>query len=47
MKGVHIECKSMDELLGAEHAIVEAAQNLKAHLQTAVTFDGREAIIEL
>lgn len=47
MQGVHIECKSMGELLDAENAIVEAAQNLKAHLQTAVTFDGREAIIDL
>jgi hypothetical protein len=47
MRGVHIECKSMNELLGAENAIVEAAQNLKAHLQTAMTFDGREEIIEL
>lgn len=47
MRGVHIECKSMNELLGAENAIVEAAQNLKAHLQTAMTFDGREEIIDL
>jgi hypothetical protein len=47
MQGVHIECKSMGELLDAENAIVEAAQNLKAYLQTAVTFDGREAIIDL
>jgi hypothetical protein len=47
MQGVHIECKSMDELLGAENAIVEAARNLKAYLQTAATFDGREEIIEL
>jgi hypothetical protein len=37
----------MDELLGAENAIVEAARNLKAYLQTAATFDGREEIIEL
>ena len=47
MRGVHIECKNMNELLGAENAIVQAAQNLKAHLQTAVTFDGREEIIDL
>lgn len=47
MRGVHIECKSMNELLGAENAIVQAAQNLKVHLQTAMTFDGREEIIDL
>jgi hypothetical protein len=46
MSGVHIECKSMGELLGAETAIVEAAQNLRSYLDTAATFDGREEIIE-
>jgi len=46
MSGVHIECKSMGELLAAENAIVEAAQNLRSYLDTAATFDGREEIIE-
>jgi hypothetical protein len=45
--GVHIECKSMQELLEAENAIVTAAQNLKSYLETAITFDGSETIIEL
>lgn len=45
--GVHVECKSMQELLEAEEAIVTAAQNLKSYLETAATFDGRENIIEL
>jgi hypothetical protein len=45
--GVHVECKSMDELLEAEAAIRDAARNLKSYLETAVTFDGREEIIEL
>jgi hypothetical protein len=47
IQGVHVECKSMDELLAAENAIREAANNLKGYLETAVTFDGREEIIEL
>jgi hypothetical protein len=47
ISGVHAECKSMEELLGAENAIVEAAQNLRAYLDTATTFDGREDLLEL
>jgi len=45
--GVHAECKSMEELLGAENSIVQAAQNLRAYLDTATTFDGREDFFEL
>jgi hypothetical protein len=44
--GQHIECKDLDELLGAEEAIRDACGNLKAYLETALTFDGREEIIE-
>lgn len=44
--GEHIECKDLDELLGAESAIVEACKNLKAYLETALTFDGREEVLE-
>ena len=47
LSGVHIECKSMNELLGAEAAIVEAGRNLKSYLETARSFDGREEINEL
>ncbi len=47
LAGVHVECKSMQELLEAENAIVSAARNLKSYLETATTFDGREEIIEL
>jgi hypothetical protein len=47
MKGVHVECKDMDELLEAEGAIMQAAQNLKGHLDTVTTFDGREETFEL
>jgi hypothetical protein len=45
-KGQHIECKSMDELLQAEDAILTACQNLKAYLETAATFDGREILVD-
>ena len=47
MKGVHVECKDMNELLEAEDAIKEAGQNLKAHLEAVTTFDGREETFEL
>jgi hypothetical protein len=46
INGQHIECKDLDELLGAEAAIVEACKNLKAYLETALTFDGREELLE-
>mgnify|MGYP003393510382 FL=1 len=46
INGQHIECKDLDELLGAEAAITEACRNIKTYLETAVTFDGREELIE-
>ena len=46
MGGQHIECKDLDELLGAEAAILDACKNLKAYLETALTFDGREEVVE-
>lgn len=46
MDGQHIECKDLDEMLGAEAAIREACGILKAYLDTAETFDGREVVIE-
>lgn len=46
INGQHIECKDLDELLGAEAAIVEACKNLKAYIETALTFDGREELLE-
>jgi hypothetical protein len=33
-------------LLGAEGAIMDACKNLKAYLDTAQTFDGREEVLE-
>ena len=44
--GQHIECKDLNELLGAEGAISEACKNTKAYLDVAVTFDGREEVVE-
>jgi hypothetical protein len=46
LSGQHIECKDLDELLGAEAAIAEACRNLKGYLETALTFDGREELLE-
>ena len=46
ISGEHIECKDLDELMGAEAAITEACRNVKAYLETAVTFDGREEVVE-
>lgn len=45
-RGQHVECKSLDELLGAEEAIMDACRNLRAYLDTAATFDGREVLID-
>jgi len=43
-RGQHVECKSLDELMGAEEAIKAACNNLKAYLDLAATFDGREVL---
>lgn len=45
-RGQHVECKSMDELLGAEEALMIACENLKVYLDTATTFDGREVVVD-
>lgn len=44
--GQHIECKDLNELLGAEQAIKEACETTRAFLDVAITFDGREEVIE-
>lgn len=46
VKGHHIEANDMDEMLGAEAALQRACENMKAYLETAETFDGREQVIE-
>ena len=45
-QGQHVEWKDLDELLGAEAAILNACKNIKAYLETAQTFDGREELVE-
>ncbi|HEX5182042.1 MAG TPA: hypothetical protein VFW19_02705 [Allosphingosinicella sp.] len=45
-RGQHIECKSMDEVIGAENALMTACQNLKEYLETAALFDGREHVVD-
>ncbi len=45
-RGQHVECKSLDELLGAEEAVMIACRNLKGYLDTAATFDGREILVD-
>lgn len=45
-RGQHVECKSLDELLGAEDAIMTACQNLRGYLSTAASFDGREVLVD-
>jgi hypothetical protein len=46
MKGHHIEAKDLDEVLGAEEALHRACENMRAYLNTAATFDGREQVVE-
>jgi hypothetical protein len=45
LAGVHVECKSLDELLEAEGAFREAKENLEGYVDAARTFDGREEIV--
>lgn len=46
ISGQHIECKDLDELLGAQLAIIEACKSAKGYLDVALTFDGREEVLE-
>ena len=46
-KGHHIECKDLDELLGAEAAIKSACDNIRTYIDLASTFDGREIVLDL
>lgn len=45
-KGHHIECKDLDELLGAEEALRSACETLKQYLDVARSFDGSEEVLE-
>jgi hypothetical protein len=45
LAGLHVECKSLEELLEAENAFREAKETLEGYIYTAQTFDGREEIV--
>ncbi len=45
--GVHVECKTMEELLEAQDAIKQAAENLRSYVEVGKTFDGGEEVVEL
>ena len=45
LAGVHVACKSLDELLEAEEAFRQAKENLEGFIATAQTFDGREEVV--
>lgn len=45
-QGHHIECKDMNEVLGAESTLRDACKNVTAWLDAAKTFDGREMVVE-
>lgn len=44
--GQHIECASLNELIEAEQAIIEACKTAKTFLDVAGTFNGREEVME-
>jgi hypothetical protein len=46
LRGVHIYCTDMDEVIVAKNAIVQAGKNLRKYLDVAQSFDGSEEIHE-
>ena len=46
MNGHHIECKDMTEILEAEEALKAARENLKAEIELATSFGGKEIVID-
>ena len=46
LRGVHIHCTDMDEVIVAKNAIVQAGKNLRKYLDVAESFDGSEEIHE-
>jgi UDPglucose 6-dehydrogenase len=47
VRGKAIECKDLGEMLDGEQAVITACQNLKAFLEAAESFDGRELVVEI
>lgn len=46
LNGQHVQAKDMNEMVGAEAAIVEACQTLRTYLNIASTFDGKADVRE-
>lgn len=46
-RGHEIECQDLGELLECEAAVVDACKNVKNYLDAAVSFDGREIVMDL
>jgi hypothetical protein len=46
LRGVHVRCKDMNEVLVAKNAIVQAGQSLRTYLDVGQSFDGTEEIHE-
>lgn len=44
-QGQHIECKDLEEVMGAENALIQACENLQAYLLTAAQFNGQTQVI--
>jgi hypothetical protein len=47
VNGKRVECKSLDEMIDTENALITGCQILKEYLEVAATFDGREVLIEI
>jgi hypothetical protein len=45
-RGHHVECKDLEELLGAEETVRTACKNVTRYLEAAQTFNGSETVIE-
>jgi len=46
LRGMHIHCTDMNEVIVAKNAIVQAGKNLRQYLDVAQSFDGSEEIHE-
>lgn len=47
IRGQHIECKDLNEVIGTENQVFAACQNIRAYLDTAKGFDGSEQVLEI
>ncbi len=46
-KGVHLECKTLDEAITADDAIEQGCRAARAYIANASFFDGQEEVIEI